>query len=237
MRPLRTLLVAGLVGVSACGRSTPDVAVPPSAVRVETATESPTVATAPTPAVSAAPFAYAGDAGGKLLERLLAPAAPTQLAGDPQRGPKERAPSAVDRVVLPLPGVVGTLPKPTVPPPLANQPRPLPEPPRLDSIPSEPLVPTPRELPVAPLSKAASTDVNTPIELPVHTKPVPDRVTLDDPTRALVLESLLSPVPPARTTPAAFVRLSLPEPFEFLRGWLAQALPSEEPQLPKMAHR
>jgi hypothetical protein len=57
-------------------------------------------------------------------------------------------------------------------------------------------------------------DVKEPVALPVMAQTVPDRASHDDPTRAASSAAALAAAPPTRTTPAPFVRFTLPDPYE-----------------------
>jgi hypothetical protein len=77
------------------------------------------------------------------------------------------------------------------------------------------------------------------VALPILARPVSDRASLEDPTGDASTAAALAATLPRRVIPAPFLRLSLPEPFEFRRP-LTLAVPAEAtdprtstPQTPK----
>jgi hypothetical protein len=68
--------------------------------------------------------------------------------------------------------------------------------------------------------------VNQPIPLPILAQPVSSRAPLDDATAEASRNAALATSPPARSTPAPFLKIDLPNPFE---NWLKPAAtPAEE---------
>ena len=86
--------------------------------------------------------------------------------------------------------------------------------------------------------RVPSVDVNKPMPLPITAKPAPDRAPLDDPTVEAANAAALSGTTPARTKPAAFLKLSPPDPFENRKPVAPpmtqpEEVPNTTPQLPK----
>jgi hypothetical protein len=76
-------------------------------------------------------------------------------------------------------------------------------------------------------------DANQPVPLPVLAVPRGDRAPLDDPTLDASGAAALAEVLPARASPAPFLRLNLPDPFENRAAVrLRTALPEEAVPLP-----
>jgi hypothetical protein len=69
-------------------------------------------------------------------------------------------------------------------------------------------------LPVYERANVPSPDLNRPVPLPALSRPLPDKPPLGDPTRPVSQSAILSGAMPARTAPAAFLRLFLPDPDE-----------------------
>ncbi len=86
------------------------------------------------------------------------------------------------------------------------------------------------KLPAAPKIAWPSPDINQPIPLPILARPVVDRPSLDDPSAAL------APTVPDRTTPAPFLRLNLPDPFEHRNAVRLRILPPPIPLPNESAH-
>ena len=70
------------------------------------------------------------------------------------------------------------------------------------------------KLPAAPKIAWPSPDINQPIPLPILARPPVDRASLDDPSGDASQAAALASTVPDRTTPAPFLRLNLPDPFE-----------------------
>jgi len=80
---------------------------------------------------------------------------------------------------------------------------------------SLPDLPPRDELPTGPLVRQEGRDITMPAELPIlSARPVGDRAPLTDPTLEFTARSVISPTLPLRTTPAGFIRISVPDPFE-----------------------
>jgi hypothetical protein len=94
------------------------------------------------------------------------------------------------------------------------RPRPLPEELPLIGHKSDPLVPEVQLLHAGDRIRLPSVDVNKPIPLPILAQPVTNRAPLDDATADASLAAALAATPPGRASPAPFLKLNLPDPFE-----------------------
>ncbi|QEL14396.1 hypothetical protein [Limnoglobus roseus] len=227
-------IAAGLfaVGVAGCSPSPPppaegaakaEVPVP---VVAEPPKEQPKVqppeAVKPVPP-KLEPFRYPDDAAGKQVEQALTPALPAEK---PSRvtAPRPRV-SEVDRGELPTK-------KPTVPAaPLPMTPRKsaVPPPPR-EGVPATvgvgnemPLQDT--KLPEGPSAKAPSRPEPTAVDVPRMATQLPDRVPTDDPTAEISTHRIVNTLMPAPTITVPFLRLLLPDPFEFAEQLKAPPAP------------
>lgn len=77
-----------------------------------------------------------------------------------------------------------------------------------------------------------SPDVSEPPPLPVLAKPSADRVPVSDPAPETSVAAALAGRPPLRTTPAPFVRVNLPDPFEHSLTGRLLSPPAELPGPP-----
>jgi hypothetical protein len=91
-----------------------------------------------------------------------------------------------------------------------------------------PHLPEQPRLAVGPRVHLASPDVNAPIPLPLLGQQVQDRSSFDDPTLDASLALALALSPPLRITPAPFLRLLLPNPFEHRDAIRLRQAPDEE---------
>jgi hypothetical protein len=187
-------------------------------------------------------FAFPGDAGGALLAKLLPPSDKAGGPGERARQPVPRPASrAFEATARPLPSFRAA----AVVPPLPAKVKGVALLPRLVS---EETLEAPRErlalpaeivLPAMERVRVPSPDANEPVSLPILARPVTDRVSLEDPTADASTAAALAATLPRRIIPAPFLRLSLPEPFEYRRP-LTLAIPAEStepltstPQTPK----
>lgn len=164
----------------------------------------------------AGPFAFPADGGGKLLAELLVPADPIKARSRRMaaRSRHARPPRGVERPELALEVGLPLLPRA----PLASRsavvrPRPLAD----EPVPREGLTGTLPESPRLPTGvrvRLSSPDPARPAPLPPLAQAHPDRAPLDDPTTEVLLAAALADRPPMRVTPAPFLRLVLPDPFE-----------------------
>jgi hypothetical protein len=82
-------------------------------------------------------------------------------------------------------------------------------------------------LPAGERTRVSSPDPDQPIPLPILARPVPDRASLEDATTEASTAAALAGPLPRRTSPAPFLRLKLPEPYENRRP-LSLPLPEED---------
>ena len=92
-------------------------------------------------------------------------------------------------------------------------------------------VPAKPTLPVGAGITERSRDVNLPPAMPTLGRPVPDRVSLDDPTSELGNAAVVNPVVKVPFTPAVFLKSVLPDPFEFGEQVKPKVPPTAEPGL------
>lgn len=174
-------------------------------------------------------FPFSDDAEGKLLARLLPPAHTTLLAPLPRKGPSERIlpPSIIDPVSAPL----KTPLLPTLPsnPPGATRPMPLPEKVPIDLAPAHVVLPERITFRVGPLVKIEAPDVKQPVAVPILAQMKTDRASLDDPTIDFSNQSIISDNLPLRSTPAPFVKVNLPDPFENIPMAKAKIVVKDDP--------
>jgi hypothetical protein len=161
-------------------------------------------------------FAFPTDRGGELLASLLPPSEKDRRRIEVARQPRPSAPSrALDAPELPL------SPSDTVPPrvklekPLPRlRPGDVPEAiPFVDQL-APPQLPNKQVLAAGGRVRLSSPDVNQPPPLPMLAQQVVERASLDDPTLEASVLLALAVAPPLRMTPAPFIRLNLPNPFE-----------------------
>jgi hypothetical protein len=75
-------------------------------------------------------------------------------------------------------------------------------------------VPERRELPAGELAYVPSVSLSGPLPLPMLASPVRESFSSDDATTDFSLAAALAATPPARSNPAPFLRLTIPDPFE-----------------------
>jgi hypothetical protein len=162
--------------------------------------------------MKAEPSRFAGDAAGKQVEESLTPKVPPPPAGR-VTAPKPRA-SAVDRGDLPpaKPGVTAA---------------PLPQPARKSALPTPPgegvaaagvgmeLDLAERKLPESPRVSSPPRPQPSAADVPRMAVQVPDRAPTDDPTAELSTARIVNTLLLAPPIAAPFLRLVLPDPFEF----------------------
>jgi hypothetical protein len=231
-------LVASLSG---CGRQSAvmNVAPPaPAAVRVapDEGEKGKQASSDAGKAKDAAPDpARPADRGAKLVDAFLKPS--EQAFADAAR--QARGPlalpglPALERPQLPLPTVAGDLPR--TPLKRANpslRMGALPEGLPLARYRDDPPAPRREELPSVGLIRLPSPDLDAPVPLPILAAPVADRAPLGDPTPEVSLAAVLAQPVPMRTSPAPFVRLNLPDPFEHAQAVRLRTPPAEDPTPP-----
>ena len=208
---LVSLMLAGEFG---CGKG-------PAAVGDET-THHSSLVTHPSSISTHQPdeeFPLPADREGRLLADNLRPSNQIPRLGDDKiASPKRRSGAAkLDNPDVPLPPVIVNSPAPI---PLAQaktkpvQPRLLQGEAPLNRDRIETAGPVAIKLHAGPKIAWPSPDVNQPIPLPILARPVVDRASLDDPSGDASQAAALASTVPGRTTPAPFLRLSLPDPFE-----------------------
>ena len=160
-------------------------------------------------------FEFPTDSSGPLLEKLLVPRDPEPFAAPNQSRQIERA--VPGRIAQPAPEMPSTAALP-VPFPLSVirdvQPR-LP----IDSVPLElaraiPEVPARITMPIGLATQIASSVTDQPVELSQLSVRSPSRASLVDPTDEFSASSVIGAKLPLRSTPAPFVQLDIPNPFE-----------------------
>jgi len=221
MRTFATLLITATMVVGGCSRSADP---PPEAktVAIIEPTDSTTVDETPAVKGDVAPpaeqvqFSFPNDIGGRALAKTLAPATPPPMPAGAPAAPRERRLLPIHEVPLPTrPVALGPPPRLSLPATKELRPAALPE-----RVPQSlrrllPDLPPRGELPTGPLVRQDSRDIAKPAELPIlSAKPVADRAPLTDPTLEFTARSVVSPSLPLRTTPAGFVRIPVPDPFE-----------------------
>jgi hypothetical protein len=180
---------------------------------------------------SGARFEFPADRGQKLLDASLPPHRQAGgLPNDDARGPRPMAPARPAELPdLPLPPSQAGLPQPDLDKPGPTlRPAPPPEEPPLTWQHSTPQAPERPKLPTGKLARAASPEAER--ALPLLGQAPADRGPLSDPTEEFSTTAALAGVVLPRTTPAPFVRINLPDPFEHrqtvrLRKRLKEELP------------
>jgi hypothetical protein len=172
---------------------------------------------ASTPSKPESEFPFPADRGGKLLAEKLRPANQIPpLANDKLAGPKRRSgPKNIENPDLSPASSTMTAP-PSIPSVRLKPIRPalVGENPPLSSERFNLVGPSPVKLPTSPKVAWPSPDVNQPIPLPILARPVTNRASLDDPSGEASQAAALASKVPERTTPAPFLRMTIPDPFE-----------------------
>ena len=213
---LCTLTLATAIGIG-CSSQTPapsdaakvDVAAPLLVVAIpDTTPVKPVEASAPKP------FAFTADLAGKQVANVSVPTAPTSPIIPKVSAPRSRISSA-DRGEL-------TLTKPLVTvatlPPLVRKP----------NLPSPPNEGVPRTLgnaatvdlshirmPESPLTRGAVRAEPSGSDVPRLAQQVAERAAIDDPTAEISTERIIQTMLTAPALTAPFLKLLLPDPFEF----------------------
>jgi hypothetical protein len=227
-------LGAVLAGLSACQRQRAVPAAPLSpALAQEPAPQQPKAApAAPAQADQPAASPFAGDRGAKLVSGLLRP---SEAAFDARARTPLRLPSltGLEDPQLPLPALPAGSPRPAER--AASQglrPGPLPESLPLASHRARPDAPRPVEFSGTVTVRFPKVDLNAPPPLPILATPRPDRAPLTDLAPGLSAAAVLAEPIPLRTTPAPFVRLNLPDPFEHANAVRLPGPVAEQPTPP-----
>jgi hypothetical protein len=169
-----------------------------------------------------AAFKLPADVGGKALAQVLPPTGRPGVLDNPSRPAPPDAPAPKLAALRP------TLPE--MPPPSPKVPE-QGKGPRPRTVTEEPLdegfgTPAQPERPsfeAGEKAKEPSESVHVPPPLPHLATAPADRVPLDDPTLEASTAAVLAGKMPQRTTPLPFVRLSVPEPFEWRIPLLTKA--------------
>lgn len=182
-------------------------------------------------------FAFPDDKGGKLLAELLTTAGGSD--GTPAGKRDKRAmplplkgPAALEHPDMqpPQTGASPGLPSATLTPkPVPVKPHSLPEEApllrySLDAV----TIPRRDDLPAGPRTRIDSIDVDKPTGIPILAQPVPDRASLEDPSKNMSTLSALAVILPERNGPTPFLKLTLPDPFENSQTVRLRTLPAEE---------
>jgi hypothetical protein len=175
-------------------------------------------------------FQFPDDRGGKLLETLLAPSEQGRDRLDARTRPRRPPASASLENPSPSLPLSQTQPRPVkLEKPLpALQPNPVRDGLPLEDYRGSPRLPQVMALAAGPRTRLPSPDVNKPLPLPILASQVLDRASLDDPTGDASLAAALALSPAPKTTPAAFSRRSLPDPFEHRDTVKLRKPPAEE---------
>lgn len=218
-----------LGGLASCGgptsRAPAEDAFTPGVVRAQAADEP----TAPKPELPPEPpsFRFPEDAGGALLAKLLPPSQAGGPSADRARGPRRpMTRRELDAPTLPLPPAVPVLPRLPASKRQPLRPR-LTLEESLDDVAVHAFLPQAPTLPAGERVRVASPDVNQPVPLPVLARPALDRAPVEDVTgEASTAAALAAPVP-QRTRPAPFLKLIVPDPYEYRRP-LGLPVPPEQ---------
>ncbi|HTU94177.1 MAG TPA: hypothetical protein VMF69_29125 [Gemmataceae bacterium] len=184
-------------------------------------------------------FTFPDDAGGVLLAKVLPPKATETVWPQRSEAPRRSSASAFMKPpALPLP------PSHAAPPRLPEEGRRTPLRPRLlleetlDGLADTPVLPQELSLPAGVRVRVPAIDVNQPIPLPIQSRPVPERASLEDPTLATSTAAALAAPIPSRSSKAPFLNLTLPDPYHRRRGEVPAPEESKEfplgtPQTPR----
>ncbi len=236
---LLTVIVVGLLGSAGCGR--PLVSAAPQMGGTKGEERTAHLAKSGNPTAEKAPkadpggFRFPDDRGGRLLARLLPPPEKSAVSPTISTGPR-RAPasSALEQPAQPLPAASGGSRPPLAhylpveKPSRALRPGHLPEDWPLTGYRIDPLPPQVHSFLAGERTRTPSADVNRPLPLPLLAQPVIDRASLEDPTGEASVAAALARILPSRTNPAPFLRLTLPDPFEYRNTVRVRTPPPED---------
>ncbi len=198
-----------LLGMQGCSASSERISVD-NARRVDLAPAEEKAAPA-----AEAPFRLPNDAVGKLLGKVVSPEAhPGRLDNPSRETPRDVSQPRLTEPAAPLPAMKPDSPRP---PALAKRAPVRPElvhPEVLEESIAEPEVPGRPSFATDKRVQVPSEDVALPPPLPVLAQPVPDRVPLDDATMEASTTAALSAAMPARSKPAPYQRMRVPDPYE-----------------------
>jgi hypothetical protein len=169
-------------------------------------------------------FRFPEDPGGVLLAKTLAPAGSLDPRAGHATRPQRQPPSPrLETLTMPLSASSATIVR------LPERPR-QPLQPRLITEETlggfdQPTLPQVQTLPVGGRVRLSSPAASQP--LPILGQSVPDRASLEDATQDAATAAALAAPLPRRTTPAPFLRLTLPDPYENRRPVGMAPLPEE----------
>jgi hypothetical protein len=223
---VRVVVLVIAVGLAGCARPSE-----PSATNLNVAIErEPGVLPDVSPSSSSPGFEYPADLGGEAVVKAVAPDRPALTAIRTIPAPKPRVlsaplldPDATVAVSYRLARVLAATPEPhaTIAPLPPRELVPIALGRGADGIPSPP------RFPVAAGLTTRARDVKFPPAMPILGRPRDDRVSIDDPTAELGNTSIVAPTVKPPVAPAAFRKVSLPDPFELgeeVRAALPRAL-------------
>jgi len=160
-------------------------------------------------------FRFPEDRGGQILSKVLPPSEKTVPPAERDvTSPRRHLPSGLDKPSLPLPPIPAEMPRLPAGKSPALRPRPLPEDLPLAGHLTDPTPPQAQTLHAGDRVRIPSVDVNQPIPLPILAQPVSSRAPLDDATVDASRNAALAGSPPVRSTPAPFLKIDLPDPYE-----------------------
>ena len=227
-----------LLALLGCSRSAV-VMVPEESSRAEEAVAQKTVARGQAEEPEENRFIFPDDSGGVLLAKVLSPTAAETIRSERTEPRRRSSPSAsMKPPALPLPRSHAVLPRlPVEGKRTPLRPRLLLEE-TLDGLPESPALPQALSLPAGVRLRVPSIDVNQPIPLPISSRPVAERVSLEDPTREASTAAALKAPIPSRTAKAPFLKLTLPDPYDYRRGEVpapeeSKEFPLGSPQAPR----
>lgn len=175
---------------------------------------------------------FPNDKGGKRLAELLSTAGSVAgqrdkrttalpLAGPPALEHPDSQPPQTGPAPPLAPAKLTSKPVPVLPHSLA------PEAPLTRSVQEPAGLPRREELPISPRVRIDSLDVEKAPPAPLLAQMVPDRASLDDPTRDVSGASALAIILPERSTPTPFLKFTLPDPFEHAQTVRLRTPPAE----------
>src|SRR5262249_35143701 len=139
----------------------------------------------------------------------------------------------IEQPEMPLPAATPEVPRvPVASAATPVRPPPVPDEPALTGNAHPPVPPQRPRLPGGALVRVPGPDLNRPVPLPILAPAQPDRAPLTDPSGEASLAAALAQPIPLRTTPAPFVRLNLPDPFENHHAVRLASPPEEDPNPP-----
>lgn len=230
------------VPVPAPGTTTP----PPVATPAATPVAAPVAVTTPrpTPVVAAQPpkppepptvFDYPTDLGGKAVVKAVTPSVEKLPVEKHAAAPKPRVAPA--RVVDPEPV---TRPNTAIPPVLFAKPNEVKPTPPAERVPIDlgalaDAVPAKPTFPVAAGIATRARDVSLPPPLPILGRQFNERVSLEDPTAEPGNSAITAPLVKVPVSPAGFVKVAVPDPFELGEQVKPVVPPAAEPGLAPVA--